>query len=246
MSLPTPEATRGPLSPPERRVLGGLSEKQKTTPEYYPMSSQGIATACNQKSNRDPITNYDAEDVEAVLQGLRKRGAAILVEGSGRVTKWKHNLYEWLDLRHKPEEMAILAELMLRGAQTEGELRGRASRMDPIPDLATLQAKLEFLETKGYVIYLSPRGQKRGVVVTHGFYPPNELERVKLAGAAIAAAAEERTPLGSVSPPATSPPQPDPAWIEEVEQLRGELKSLRGLVESLAGEIRTLKEALGA
>lgn len=248
MSVPTPEAsaTRGPLCPAERRVLGVLIEKQKTTPEYYPMSVQGIATACNQKSNRDPVTNFDADDVEDVLQDLRKQGAVLMVEGSGRVTKWRHNLYEWLDLRNKPEEMAILAELLLRGAQTEGELRGRASRMDSIPDLPTLQAKLEFLEAKGYVIYLTPRGQKRGVVVTHAFYPPRELERVKQAGAAMAAAVEDRAPVAAVSAPVPVSAAPDPAWLEEVDRLRDEVKSLRGQVESLAAEVRGLKDALGA
>lgn len=246
MSLPTPEAsaTRGPLSPAERRVLGVLIEKQKTTPDYYPMSVQGIATACNQKSNRDPVTNYDADDVETVLQGLRKRGATVLIEGSGRVTKWKHNLYEWLDLRSKPEEMAILAELMLRGAQTEGELRGRASRMDAIPDLSDLQSRLEFLEGKGYVVYLSPRGLKRGVVVTHGFYPPNELERVKQAGATMAASMEDRPAATTASLPVAA--APDPGRHEELDRLREEVKELRGLVDSLATEIRVLKEALGA
>lgn len=246
MSVPTPEptATRGPFCPAERRVLGVLIEKQKTTPEYYPMSAQGIATACNQKSNRDPITNFDADDVEDVLQDLRQQGAAVRIEGSGRVTKWKHNLYEWLDLRNKPEEMAILAELMLRGPQTEGELRGRVSRMDPIPDLPTLQSKLEFLEAKGYVIYLTPRGQKRGVVVTHGFYPPHELERVKQAGAAMAAAIEDRPVTARAA--ASAPVAADPGLREEVDRLREELQTLRGLVESLASEVRTLKEALGA
>src|SRR5271169_3790612 len=85
-----------PLTPRERRVLGVLVEKAKTTPEYYPLSIAATVTGCNQKSNRDPVTNYDPDDVEEILQGLRKKGASVMVEGSGRVVRWKHTLYEWL------------------------------------------------------------------------------------------------------------------------------------------------------
>ena len=74
-----------PLVPRERRILGVMVEKAKTTPEYYPMTLAAIVTGCNQKSNRDPVTNYDQDDVEDTLHSLRKKGAVILVEGSGRV-----------------------------------------------------------------------------------------------------------------------------------------------------------------
>src|SRR4051794_19346222 len=98
MTVDSPPPSWVPLSNRERRVVGVMVEKQKTTPEYYPMSIAAITTACNQKNNRDPITNYDPDDVEDVLQGLRKKGAAVLVEGSGRVVKWKHSLYDWFGL----------------------------------------------------------------------------------------------------------------------------------------------------
>src|SRR6516165_5776771 len=84
-----------PLKPMERRILGVMVEKAKTTPEYYPMTLAAIVTACNQKSNRDPVTNYDQDDVEETLHNLRKKTAVILVEGSGRVARWKHTLYDW-------------------------------------------------------------------------------------------------------------------------------------------------------
>ena len=122
-----------PLKPRERRVVGVMVEKAKTTPEYYPMTVSAIVSACNQKSNRDPITTYDPDDVEETLQGLRKKGTVILIEGSGRVAKWKHTLYDWLKV--SKVELAVLAELLLRGPQTEGELRARASRMEPLEDL---------------------------------------------------------------------------------------------------------------
>ncbi|MBX6312779.1 MAG: DUF480 domain-containing protein, partial [Isosphaeraceae bacterium] len=84
--MTTAEAERAwvPLPPKERRVLGVLIEKQKTTPEYYPMSVSALVNACNQKTARDPITNYDADDVEEALHSLRQKGATVLVEGAGR------------------------------------------------------------------------------------------------------------------------------------------------------------------
>ncbi len=166
-----------PLAARERRVLGVMVEKAKTTPEYYPMTLAALVTGCNQKSNRDPVTNYDSDDVEDTLHSLRQKGAAILVEGGGRVARWKHTLYQWLGV--SKIELAIIAELMLRGPQTEGELRAHASRMEPIADLPALQAHLDALVPRGLVAYLSPPERKRGVFVAHGLYPPNELEKVK-------------------------------------------------------------------
>src|SRR5437868_15079003 len=117
MSSPAVERSWVPLTPKERRVLGVLVEKAKTTPEYYPLTIAAIVTGSNQKSNRDPVTNYDADDVEEILQGLRKKGAVVMVEGSGRVVRWKHTLYDWLKVTKV--ELAVIAELLLRGSQTE-------------------------------------------------------------------------------------------------------------------------------
>ena len=97
------------LNTPERRVLGVLVEKAKTTPDAYPLSVNALVTGCNQKSNRDPVTNYDADDVEETLQELRHRGAAVLIEGSGRVVRWKHTMYDWLKVGKV--ELAVMAEL---------------------------------------------------------------------------------------------------------------------------------------
>src|SRR4051812_49316757 len=208
MSMPATERTWLPLTPRERRVLGVLVEKAKTTPEYYPLTIAGVVTGSNQKSNRDPVTNYDADDVEEILQGLRKKGAVVMVEAGGRVVRWKHTLYDWLKVTKV--ELAVIAELLLRGAQTEGDLRARASRMEPLPDLPALQAVLESLAAKDLVIYLSPRGVRRGVVVTHNLYPPNELEREKARQAAAPMVDDEperpaRTRVEA--PPGVSPDQ---------------------------------------
>jgi uncharacterized protein YceH (UPF0502 family) len=234
-----PGASWVPLSPRERRVVGVLAEKMKTTPDYYPMTVSAIVAGCNQKSNRDPITNYDEDDVEEVLQGLRKKGAAILVEAGGRVPRWKHTLYDWLKV--SKAELAVLIELLLRGPQTEGELRGRASRMEPLPDLAALQTILDALTPRGLVVYLTPPGQKRGVMVTHGLYPPEELEKVRQAFETRAGQAGEedlpgRTPVVAATP----------AWAADIAALRGESEDLRQRVAALEAEVRELKSALGA
>ncbi len=184
------------LTPRERRVLGVLIEKAKTTPEYYPLTVAAIVTGSNQKSNRDPLTNYDADDVEDTLHDLRKKGAVILIEGSGRVVRWKHTLYDWLKV--SKVELAVLAELLLRGPQTEGDLRARASRMEPLADLAALQAILEALAPRKLIQYLSPPGQKRGVFVAHGLYPPEEFERVRQAFSN-RQAVEDEPPVRSVA-----------------------------------------------
>jgi uncharacterized protein YceH (UPF0502 family) len=238
MSEPESPRTWVPLSPRERRVLGVLVEKQKTTPEYYPMTIAAIVTGSNQKSNRDPVTNYDADDVEDTLQSLRRKGVTVLVEGSGRVPKWKHSAYEWLNLRSRPAEMAVLAELLLRGPQTEGDLRARASRMDDLPDLPALQAVLKNLSDQNLIVYLSPPGQRRGVVVTHGLYPPDELERVRSTSSSPSASCEDD------DRPARPAPAP-PGWTDEAAALRAEIEQLRQSMQSLAEDVRALKSALG-
>lgn len=223
----------------ERRVLGVLIEKQKTTPEYYPMSVSALMTGSNQKSNRDPVTHYDVDDVEEILHSLRKKGAAVLVEGSGRVTKWKHAAYEWLGLKGRPVDVAVLAELLLRGPQTEGELRTRASRMDEIADLTALQEVLSDLQQRELVVYLSPPGQKRGVVVCHGLYPPEELARLREASRL-----GHQETSGVVGASAAQPVRA--AWADEAETLRAQVAELQAEVKRLAEEVADLKAALGS
>jgi uncharacterized protein len=201
-----------------------------------------IVTGCNQKSNRDPVTNYDADDAEEILQGLRKKGATVMVEAGGRVVRWKHTLYDWLKVTKV--ELAVVAELLLRGAQTEGDLRSRASRMEPLPDLPALQAVLESLAAKDLVINLSPPGVRRGVIVTHNLYPPNELERERSRQAAAPVVEDEpERPARSVSTRLESTPG---ASVEEVAKLRSDLEALRDQVRALAEEVKELKSALGA
>src|SRR5262245_51294211 len=126
-STTTTSPTWKPLNPTQRRVAGVLVEKAKTTPEQYPLSLNALTTGCNQKNNRQPLTNLTQDQVEQAIDELREMGAVVEVQGSGRVPKYKHCLYEWLGV--EKIELAIMAELLLRGEQTVGELRSRAARM---------------------------------------------------------------------------------------------------------------------
>ena len=245
MSEENAERSRGPLTPRERRVIGVLVEKAKTTPEYYPLSVAAIVTGCNQKSNRDPLTNYDVDDAEDVLQSLRKKGATIQVEGSGRVVRWKHTLYDWLKV--SKVELAVIAELLLRGPQTLGDLRARASRMEPLADQAALQAELDRLEPRGLVVYLSPPGRTRGVVVTHGLYPPEELEKVRAAFKDAPAPVDDERPPARLAraEAAASAMQAGPGWSAEAEAIRAELRTLRETMDALTAQVEALKSALG-
>src|SRR4051812_38697083 len=183
----TPARSAPVLSALERRVLGVLIEKQKTTPDVYPLSLNALVTGCNQKSNREPFMSVEAHEVEDTLLGLQRQALATRVE-SGRVEKWRHLLYEAWHVGKV--EIAVLAELLLRGPQTEGELRGRVSRMEPVADLDALRAVLGPLAQRKLVVYLTPEG-RRGTALTHGFHSPQELDRLRARFAGAAAADDE-------------------------------------------------------
>jgi len=118
----------------EIRVLGALSEKDLATPEYYPLTLNALVNACNQKTNREPVVQYDETDVQAALSKLEERGwAESVLEPGGRVVKYRHRLVERLGLR--PSEQAVLTVLLLRGPQTAGELRTRTERLHSFSDL---------------------------------------------------------------------------------------------------------------
>ncbi len=159
----------------ERRVLGVLVEKAKTTPDVYPLSLNSVVTGSNQKSNRDPVISINDEQAEETLVGLQKQGLVTRITG-GRVERWRHNLYEVWSVGKV--ELAILTELLLRGPQTEGELRGRASRMEPIDDLDALRQVLRPMAERRLVVFLGEEG-RRGTQITHGFHALEELERVR-------------------------------------------------------------------
>jgi uncharacterized protein YceH (UPF0502 family) len=132
------------LSAAEARVLGALMEKEATTPEYYPLSLNALINACNQLSNREPVTHLDEEDVRQALHGLENKGLAGRARSSeGRVMKYEHWLGEAFNFSRA--EQALLCVLVLRGPQTPGELRGRTGRMHPFDEIADVLAGLDKL-----------------------------------------------------------------------------------------------------
>jgi uncharacterized protein len=242
------KASAGPrwkqISANERRVLGVLVEKAKTTPENYPLSLNALRAGCNQKNNRFPQTQLEESQVEEALDSLRQAGAVLLVQGDSRVDRYRHLAYEWLGV--DKVELAVMAELLLRGAQTIGELRGRAARMEPIKDLGELQPVLRTLEAKKLVAYLSPPG--RGAIVAHTLYLDRELEKVRREAAASAASqgaaeADDREPATPRAPaPIQNSPKPvAPAesngLAEEIRRLRAEVGALRQQLDSARTEI---------
>jgi uncharacterized protein YceH (UPF0502 family)/predicted esterase len=160
-----------PLDAHQRRVLGVLIEKAKTTPAAYPMTLNAIVTGCNQKSNRDPLMSLDDIDVGNVLVELRDLGVVTELDWLGRVPKYKHHAYEWLGV--SKAEIAVMTELLLRGAQALGELRARAARMEPIADLSALKPIVDALVARRLMIEITPPG--RGQLVSHNLYPATEL-----------------------------------------------------------------------
>ena len=135
------------LTPDESRVLGVLIEKATTTPEQYPLSLNAMVNGANQKSNRDPVLVMTEDQVYVAAEGLRGKGLAVRVDTAGsRVHKYRHQAAEMLKARGG--ELAILAELLLRGPQTLGELRGRASRMSPIESIEAVKGLLNALNER--------------------------------------------------------------------------------------------------
>lgn len=163
------------LTATEARVIGCLLEKQVTTPEQYPLSVNGVVTACNQKTNREPVMNLSESDVQEQLDNLVKRHFLRTVSGFGnRVTKYEQRFCnsEFGNLKLSAAEVSIITTLLLRGAQTPGELRSRASRMYEFSDMAEVESTLENLanrEDGPYVIRLSREPGKRESRYMHLF-----------------------------------------------------------------------------
>jgi uncharacterized protein YceH (UPF0502 family) len=136
-----------PLSLTETRVLGSLIEKDITTPDYYPLSLNALVNACNQKNNRDPVTQFDEQTVRDALATLQEKRLAGPAGGAdSRVTKYEHRLQEVFNFDRR--EIAILCVLLLRGPQTPGELRGRADRMYHFQELEDVTTTLDRLSQR--------------------------------------------------------------------------------------------------
>ena len=243
-----------PLTRNQRRVLGVLIEKSKTTPDSYPMTLNSVKTGSNQKSNRSPQLELSEYDVEDTLEQLRHLGAAIEVHSGGRVPKFKHQAYDWFAV-DKPE-LGVLAELLLRGEQTLGELRARAARMEKsLSGQEELRPILSSLQQKGLLIELTAAG--RGQMVTHHLYQQEELERLRQRfdaespelGAeddseAVAQAERvmgtEADSIGSTPSPASS----NLAALENQAAVDRRMESLELQVEELRLEVAELKRLI--
>lgn len=250
-----------PIPSKLRRVLGVLMEKAKTTPDAYPLSLASLVAGCNQKSNRYPLMNVTPEQVEDALSELRRLGAAAEVQGSGRVPRYRHYGHNWLGI--KGAEAAVMIELLLRGHQTAGDLRGRASRFEPIPDLGALQQILQSLMERNLVIALTPPG--RGQIFSHNLYTPDELQalRSKIVASGGSESPEDSDESDAVSATSSATiarpsgyaavhptvPVEDRAELErtrsEVAELRSEVGELRDLIAQLEQRLRDLEQVVG-
>jgi uncharacterized protein YceH (UPF0502 family) len=224
------------LTMAERRVLGVMVEKAKTTPDVYPMSLNSLMTGSNQKSNRDPLMNLGEDDIDDTLQGLQPKGYVTRIQG-GRVERWRHNLYDQWSVNKV--ELAIVTELLLRGPQTEGELRQRASRMEPIDDLDTLRAALKPLTERKLVVFLGPEG-RRGTLITHGFHAPKELEILK------SQAPIEAATAGAPAHSSSWASADQMAKLEaEIAELRTQMQQVQETLQYTKQQLQTLKDSLG-
>jgi uncharacterized protein YceH (UPF0502 family) len=212
-----------PLTFAEARVLGCLIEKELTTPEYYPLTSGALTAACNQKSNRDPVVEWDEREVMETVESLRLRKLALMQRLSGaRVPKYRHafhEVYGGVD----GAMMAVLCELLVRNVQTFGELRTRAGRMHVFPDLEAVEAAVQRLVDYpggGLVVVLPPGGGRRVKAVGHPLSGPVE--------------------VGAETVAVVVPVMVD-GWRERME---GEIGELRELVERLRAEVAELRAVI--
>ena len=161
LTLPILDAT-------EQRVLGALMEKCKTTPDYYPMTLNALTAACNQKTSRKPVVNYDDETVVMALNSLKKKGLiATATGGSSRVVKYKHNFA--IAFPVLPSEVAVICLLLLRGAQTPGEINTNSGRLHEFDSLEEVQEVLEKLAggEMPYIMQLPRRAGQKEVRYMH-------------------------------------------------------------------------------
>jgi len=217
------------LTANQARVLGVLIEKELTTPNQYPLTLNALVSGCNQLNNRDPVTSLAESDVVAALEGLRERGAVVFADALGaRVTKYKHTLTDTLESR--PAELSLLCELLLRGPQTLGELRGRASRMYPFENMEMVQNVLDALmqRTPPLIRHLPPlpgsRAGRFAQTLAPGIHPSEAMGGGGEAAAVGTPAVRIATPSASSSVSLES----------RVTTLESEVAALRAALTKLA------------
>ncbi|MCA1566362.1 MAG: YceH family protein [Acidobacteria bacterium] len=206
------------LSLEELRVVGALIEKQVTTPEYYPLTLNALRQACNQLSNREPVVAFDERTVVWALESLRDRKLVrVVTTADGRVPKYRHVLDEALGL--KSPEMAVMCVLMLRGAQTVGEIRTRTERLYPFSALSFVETTLEDLMTRDVplVVKLPRQTGRKESRYMHLLGGEVEVTETEAATRTEGATSEARGESGRVA-----------RLEQELREVRAELAELRG------------------
>ncbi|HLK70895.1 MAG TPA: DUF480 domain-containing protein [Steroidobacteraceae bacterium] len=226
------------LSPLEIRVIGCLMEKQVTTPEQYPLSLNALQSACNQKSNRDPVMELSEQAVQATVDALARRHLVLERSGFGsRVPKYQQRLCntEFSTLQLSAQERAVLCELMVRGAQTAGELRSRAARMASFADVSEVERTLEALMQRTpdpLVVRLGREAGRRELRYAHrlgAVVDETPGEAPEAAPASTASAAIERV---EAAPPAEAEGTALRALEARVQNLEREVARLSGALEA--------------
>jgi uncharacterized protein YceH (UPF0502 family) len=225
------------LEPSEIRVLGCLLEKQRTTPDAYPLTLNALRAACNQTTNRDPVVSYDDDTIRQALHKLGRRRWTRLASGhSSRAAKYRHLLAE--ELRLEVDEQAILAVLALRGPQTPGELKQRTERLHDFADMAAVETAVDKLVARGMAARLERRPGQKEARYTH------------LLGDEVAevAAAEAPPVIAQAPPPAPvsqAPPRPAPVSSDGAAELEPRLARLESEVAELRAQLSALRDELG-
>lgn len=224
------------LTAAEIRVLGCLLEKQRTTPDTYPLTLNALRAACNQSTNRDPVVNYDEATIRDAVARLSRRRWARLASGAGsRASKYRHLLDE--SLTSAGDELAVLCVLMLRGAQTPGELKARTERLHPLGDLAAVHTTLEQLIDRELVEQLPRRPGQKEERYAHRLSDDDAPEPAAVAhavpvpevAAPVVRAPGRSMPVAPAREHVELPLDDRVARLEaEVVQLRAELRALRG------------------
>ena len=233
----------------QRRILGVLVEKALTTPEGYPLTLKSLTAGCNQKSNRSPTVAYSDDDVLDTLEELRALGLAAEVHTeSGRTSRYRH--YVRRSFTFSEPQIAIMAELWLRGRQQPGELRTRAGRMVAIPNQESLRLELGGLLEDGFIQASGPLGQ-RGIEVDHTFYADTE-RRAPLSKAAPGTRLPESFEISDApSSRATASAMTESQQTEfarherELASLRAELTKVTARVDEAERLIADLRSQLG-
>jgi uncharacterized protein YceH (UPF0502 family) len=205
------------LSELEQRVLGAMIEKDMATPEYYPLSLNALTNACNQKNNREPVTSYDEETVEAGHTELRGKRLAVIITGSGRVPKYGHRAQETLNLSNR--ELALLAVLLLRGPQTLNELKDRCHRLHAFEDLDSVESALRKMVEREMAVFIPKQT---------GWREPRYMH---LLGGPVDIAALAEAPAGRGAAPSN----------DRVTHLEIQLEALRAELEQLRQEFSAFR-----